>query len=443
MMFTGGLIDLDEYTHSVRLERDNCKGCTNCIKNCPTEAIRVRDGKAWINSQRCIDCGECIRKCPYFAKVAVTDSLEDLKRFRYRIAVPAPTLYGQYKNIRSLPALLGALRAVGFDDVFDVARAADVITRTSRDYLLRHEMPKPVISSACPAVVRLIQVRFPELLDHVLPVIPPNEAAARIAKDEFSQINGVPKEEIGVFFITPCAAKMTAKMNPIGFEKSAIDGCISMIDLYGEINRNLGEAGSEGFSPDKMASKYGIGWSVTGGEAIAMGKESYLAVDGIANVIQVLEEIENGKFTDLEFFEGLSCIGGCVGGPLTFENKYVAKDRIRRITESMEEPKESPEDVKRWARRHDLYFTRELEPKSVLQLDDDIAEAIRKMEEMEEIYERLPDLDCGSCGAPTCHALAEDIVQGEASEMDCIFILRDRLRQVAQDLVNIADNNSR
>ena len=65
------------------------------------------------------------------------------------------------------------------------------------------------------------------------------------------------------------------------------------------------------------------------------------------------------------------------------------------------------------------------------------------MEEMEEIYERLPDLDCGSCGAPTCHALAEDIVQGEASEMDCIFILRDRLRQVAQDLVNIADNNSR
>ena len=47
--------------HSVRLDKTRCKGCTNCLKHCPTEAIRVRNGRAHIIDERCIDCGECIR----------------------------------------------------------------------------------------------------------------------------------------------------------------------------------------------------------------------------------------------------------------------------------------------------------------------------------------------------------------------------------------------
>ncbi|HAR96891.1 MAG TPA: ferredoxin, partial [Deltaproteobacteria bacterium] len=51
------------YVHSVTLDREKCQGCTNCIKRCPVEAIRVHDGKAKIIEERCIDCGECIRCC--------------------------------------------------------------------------------------------------------------------------------------------------------------------------------------------------------------------------------------------------------------------------------------------------------------------------------------------------------------------------------------------
>jgi Fe-S-cluster-containing hydrogenase component 2 len=94
------------YYHSVTLDEDKCMGCTNCIKRCPTEAIRVRDGKAYIIAERCIDCGECIRICPYHAKIAVTDPLDAIDDYRYKIALPAPTLYGQFENLTSIDSVL-------------------------------------------------------------------------------------------------------------------------------------------------------------------------------------------------------------------------------------------------------------------------------------------------------------------------------------------------
>lgn len=85
------------YFHSVRLDRENCKGCVNCIKRCPTEAIRVRHGKAEIIEEKCIDCGECIRACPNKAKYVETDSLDLLHSYEYKIALPPPSLYGQFR----------------------------------------------------------------------------------------------------------------------------------------------------------------------------------------------------------------------------------------------------------------------------------------------------------------------------------------------------------
>ena len=90
------------YVHSVRLDADRCNGCTTCLKHCPTEAIRVRAGKASIDEARCIDCGECIRVCPQKAKRAVCSRPEDMERFRYRIALPAPALYGQFDRLEDV-----------------------------------------------------------------------------------------------------------------------------------------------------------------------------------------------------------------------------------------------------------------------------------------------------------------------------------------------------
>ena len=87
---------LATFQHSVSLDKDKCRGCTTCLKRCPTEAIRIRNGKAAINPEACIDCGECIRVCAYKAKKAIFDRFEDIPADKYRIALPPPSLYGQF-----------------------------------------------------------------------------------------------------------------------------------------------------------------------------------------------------------------------------------------------------------------------------------------------------------------------------------------------------------
>lgn len=422
--------------HSVRLDKDKCRACTNCLKRCPTEAIRVRGGRAHIIAERCIDCGECIRVCEYHAKIAVTDPLSSISRFKYKIALPAPSLYGQFKSLRSIAQVLTGLKHMGFDEVFEVARGADVVTRAIREKLRQPDLPRPLISAACPAIVRLIQVRFPDLIDHIVDVRQPMEVAALIAKREFARKHQVEENEVGCFFITPCPAKVTAIRNPIGHEKSAVDGAISVLEIYGLLSSHT--RSHEVDESLVQASAWGVGWANSGGEANAVCPENSMAVDGIENVIRVLEEIENNKLHDLTFFEGSACTGGCVGGPLNFENNYVARNMIRRMVDKTSglHP-EQHVDVSILA-KYPLYNQKDILPNSAMKLDDDIVEAMRKLEKIEEIYKRLPGYDCGSCGSPTCRTFAEDIVQGFATDMDCIHRLKDQLKIMAQQMVNLA-----
>ena len=420
--------------HSVRLEQEKCRACTNCLKRCPTEAIRVRGGSAHIIDERCIDCGECIRVCDYHAKVAVTDPLERIQQFRYRIALPAPSLYGQFKNLQNISQLLAALKELGFDDVFEVARGADVVSRAIRERLKNPDLPRPVISSACPAIVRLIQVRFPDLISHIVDVKPPVEVAAMIAKREFARKHGVSEEDIGCFFLAPCPAKVTAIHRPIGQEKSAVDGAISVMEIYGPLSAKLRTASRD----EKLqeSSDFGVGWARSGGECDAVCPNESMAVDGIGNCIRVLEEIEDNRLNGLEFFEGAACTGGCVGGPLNFENNYVARNWIRHLVDTRNADLNVDSGM---MTKYDLYVNRRIEPSSAMKLDDDLVEAMRKMEKIEDIYEKLPGYDCGSCGSPTCRTFAEDIVQGKARKIDCIHLMKEQLKVMAQQMVDIAE----
>ncbi len=419
--------------HSVRLEVDKCRACTNCLKRCPTEAIRVRGGRAHIIDERCIDCGECIRVCDYHAKVAVTDSLDTIRRFRYKIALPAPSLYGQFKNLQNISQLLAALKEVGFDDVFEVARGADVVSRAIRERLKKPDLPRPVISSACPAIVRLIQVRFPDLIDHIVDIRQPMEVAAMIARKEFARKNKVDESEVGCFFLTPCPAKVTAIRNPIGHEKSAVDGAISVMDIYGPLSSALRTAPRN--QPLQESSDFGVGWARSGGECDAVSPENSMAVDGINNCIRVLEEIEDNRLNGLEFFEGAACNGGCVGGPLNFENTYVARNWIRRLVDIRDADLNVDAGM---MTKYDLYDSKPIQPNSVMKLDEDLVEAMRKMDRIETVFKTLPGYDCGSCGSPTCRTFAEDIVQGNAHEMECIHRMKDQLKIMAQQMVDIA-----
>ena len=427
----------DKRFHSVRLDKDKCKACTNCLRRCPTEAIRVRGGRAHIIDERCIDCGECIRVCEYHAKYAQTDPLASINRFKYKIALPAPSLYGQFKHLVSPSQVLEGLLSIGFDDVYEVAEGADIVTRAIRERMRNIDRDDyPVISSACPAIVRLIRVRFPDLIPHIIDVRQPMEVAAMVARREFCKKHDVPPEDVGCFFITPCAAKMTSIRNPIGHESSAVDGAISMLELYGLLSSQLKKIPVD--TGLAKATSHGVGWANSGGEASAVCPEHSMSVDGIENVIRVLEEIENDKLPDLVFFEGSACTGGCVGGPLTFENNYIARGVVRDLMQGCDITHPDEKVDVSYLNKYHLLLDKNITANKAMRLDDDIVEAMRKIEQMEEITARLPGYDCGSCGSPTCKTFAEDIVRGFATELDCIHILKEKLKVMAQQMVELA-----
>lgn len=418
-----------EFFHSVTLDRDKCKGCINCIKRCPTEAIRVRDGKAAISPERCIDCGECIRICPHHAKQPIYDPLSVIGDYKYAIALPAPSLYAQFNNLEDTDLLLTSLRGLGFAEVFEVARAAEIISDATRQYLARPDVKKPVISSACPAVSRLIRVRFPELVPNVLPLVAPVELAARLAKREAARRTGLPPQDIGAIFISPCPAKVTAMRMPIGSEKSELDAVVAIKDVYPKLLHLMKHTDAQ---PVSASGRIGMGWAESGGEAAGLiSTERYLAADGIENVIKVLEDLEDEKLGELDFVELDACAGGCVGGVLTVENPYIAKAKLKLLRRYLPVSRNHlVADMNELAA-----WDRPMEYQPVLELGgSDASESFARYSEMQRLLKALPGLDCGSCGAPTCQALAEDIVKGVGSFDDCVVLMRQRMEAVLRAL---------
>ncbi len=420
-----------EFFHSVTLDKEKCKGCINCIKRCPTEAIRVRNKKAFIIPERCIDCGECIRVCTHHAKRATCDPLDIIEQYEYAIALPAPTLYGQFNNMDDIDILLRALIDFGFDEVYEVAKAAELVSAATRKLMREGNLKRPVISSACPAVTRLIRVRFPNLIEHVLPLNAPVELAARLSKKKAHQKTGIPIEKIGAIFISPCAAKVTASKMPIGTEKSEVSAVVSINDIYPKLLSLMHLPDSEQDSL-VQSGKIGVAWGTSAGEAAGLLNDSYLAADGIENVIRVLEDLEDERFSNLEFIELNACSGGCVGGVLTVENPYIARAKLKRIVKYMPVSMNHIDRIP-----GEALWDSDLEYAPVLTLDTDMHRALEKMNELELIEADLPGLDCGSCGAPSCRALAEDVVRGVASPDDCIFKYKESIENLIRDIHKI------
>ena len=427
---------MDKFYHSVRLDESLCKGCINCIKRCPTEAIRVRGGKASINNKFCIDCGECIRVCPHHAKLATYDKLDVMKKYKYTVALPAPSLYSQFNNLDDVNIVLNALLLMGFDDVFEVSAAAELVSEATRQYISEHEEQLPLISTACPSVVRLIRVRFPNLIPHLLPINPPVEVAAVLAVRKAMEDTGLPREEIGIMFISPCPSKVTYVKSPLGTEKSEIDQVLAIKDVYPKLLACMKTVVGEDYPVIGTSGKIGISWGHSGGEASGLFTENYLAADGIENVIRVLEDMEDQKFTNLRFVELNACNGGCVGGVLTVENPYVAEVKLKRLRKYMPVARshmhESEENVIKW--------TTGVQYEPVFRLGNNMMESFSRLNQVERLMKKFPGLDCGSGGAPTCKALAEDIVRGDAGETDCVYYLRENLHRLSEGGAVLADD---
>lgn len=422
---------MSTYQHSVSLDVAKCKGCTTCLRHCPTEAIRIRDRRAVILSERCIDCGECIRVCPHKAKKANYNKFDDLSQFKYKIALPAPTLYGQFDNLEDVDFVLQGLLDLGFDDVYEVSQAAELVSAYTRRYLKRKNLQLPIISSACPVVVRLISLRYPDLCDRIMPILPPMEIAAILAREKAHEEHPELKNsDIGVCFISPCPAKVSYVNHGFPGKKSNVDMVLSISDVYFALLSVMDKQKTP--PPVSRSGMIGIGWASTGGESSAIFNDRYLAADGIDNVIRVLDQIENGNMPGLDFIELNACPAGCVGGTMAVANPYVAKARLQTLRRYLPVSRNwlfnNSDEGDDWI--PDKYFFEEqttYQPCS--QLSGDRSESFKMMARIEEFKKTLPDLDCGSCGSPTCHTFAMDVVRGHAKPEDCVILMKEKLEK--------------
>ena len=409
---------MNTYEHSVSLDVSRCTGCTMCLKRCPTEAIRIKDGHAVINPDRCIDCGVCIRYCPNNAKKATYSKLDAVMKYKWKIALPAPTLYGQFEELEDIDYVLQGLLDIGFDDVVEVSQAAELVSAYTRLYLKNESVIKPVISSACPVVLRLISLRYPMLKEHIMQMLPPMEVAARMARDKAKREHPeLTDEDICVCFISPCPAKVSYVRNGFGEYKSEVNEVLSISDIY----FNLINVMRRGHTPAPISHSgmIGIGWATSGGECSAIFNDKYLAADGIENVNRVLDQLENGNISSLEFIELNACPGGCVGGVMALENPFVAKARLQTLRRYLPVSQNYlSEDEKEYIPEH-YFFENMPTYRPIQRLSENFAESLRMMADIQKLRDVLPGIDCGACGAPTCRAFAEDVVRGNVKRDGC------------------------
>lgn len=403
--------------HSVNLIEEKCKGCTKCLIKCPVEAVRIKNSRAVIFTDKCIDCGECIRVCPYNAHVAQRDNLDSLKGYKIKVAIPSVTIYTQFRGYIEPGFINMAIESLGFDEVYDMTYACDIVSEIIKKEI--DKTPKPAISSFCPGIVRLIQTSYPDLLEHVVKVLTPIEVAASLIREKYLNA-GFKNEDVGIFYLSPCVARIIRHGDSNFDQRGEIDGTIAISDIYPKLLKYISRNSELKDYFQENISFTGLSWSVVGGQSMSMGFKEYIGVDGVENVIKLLDDIEKGKFKEVEYVEAFACTEGCLGGILLVDNPFNARRIIRKyynkngygsIDENIGD-------------RYKEQFTANYENNNYShKFADDFVSAVVKMKEMNRLYNTLPGIDCGQCGSPSCRAFAEDVVRGLSAVEDCKMII--------------------
>lgn len=405
--------------HAIYVDENKCIGCTRCMKICATNAIRIQNGKAVINNGKCIDCGECIRVCKDNAISIAQGDFQSIFKYKVRVAIIPAVLSGQFKLDVSTDEIHQALINIGFTHVYEEELSAEFQIDAIRKFQKESEN-KPVISSFCPAIVRLIQVKYPTLTNNLVLVKSLIDITGLTILKEAAE-KGYDSSDVGIFYITPCAAKICAVVSPVGDDNSPITGFLNMDMMFDMISKeliNVKRNPIPDFNRDVHLTRTEIKWSLTGGE-IKHASGRKLSIDGIDNVIEFLDIVDDEVIDDIDFLELRACDQSCAGGILCQGNRFLTVEKlVMRANKKHVNIRHAPyyEDI-----TYDEIKVPKVKPRHVYGLDSDISVAIKKMETKRKLIDVLPNLDCGACGCPSCESFAEDVVNDLAPVSNCIF----------------------
>jgi len=412
-----------EHSKYHSLDPSKCIGCIHCMKSCPTEAIRVVNGLAVIDHERCVYCGQCHRACPTHAFYVEQDDLATIRSFKYRVILFPSIMIGQFPEKYSEDQIYDALKKVGFTHIYEVEQPMQVLIDSIDEVLKNKETQSPAISIYCPAIVRLIQGRYPSLTENLILRKAPHNLAAHFAIKQL-MLEGAVREEIGLFYATPCIAKIAAVKSPVGESESIVDGIVNMNQLYNEVMKVISDDEVADNSVQRQnLSAEGINWSLTRGESCHFGSRS-IAIDGIHNAVRFLERLENDQVKGIDFVEMRACDQSCAGGILLTGNRFMTVERLERRAKNYPAAKDISQDSipDNSEELKQKLVLDPIRPKPHFAFGNDRVKAMEKMDKAQRIVCFLPGIDCGACGAPNCQALAEDMVNNKAKMSDCIFL---------------------
>jgi anti-sigma regulatory factor (Ser/Thr protein kinase)/Fe-S-cluster-containing hydrogenase component 2 len=355
-----------------------CKECRHCLVACPTAAIRVRDALPDVLDHLCIDCTACIGACGPQA-LTMIDAPGALGGGD--VLVVPPALLAGF-GAHPVGAVVEELRGLGYDEVVSVHAYEDDLRRAVIELAATGDAPTPLISPVCPAVVSLVEVKFPALVDHLVPLASPWEAAQRdLAGRDATFAVSCPSQRSALLAQLPIAQRDAVTVHAVR------DAVLPRLAA-----RAPHVAGAPASSPQSG------------------GADDLLVVTGVSHVLAVLEAVEDDRLPGVAAIEPYICDGGCFGSPLLDEDACVASWRWAAVGGGAPGGGGSHER------------SRPFRARPGIRLDADMAVAIRKLAQLDNETRALPGKDCGVCGAPTCAALAEDIVMGRAGRALCPYV---------------------
>ncbi|MFV0551104.1 MAG: [Fe-Fe] hydrogenase large subunit C-terminal domain-containing protein [Anaerorhabdus sp.] len=383
---------------------EKCRKCMKCLKSCPTGAVFIQNQRVEINHDRCINCGKCIDACLNQGLQAKGSTLVDIKNYDYSICLVPSSMICDYKTQEEVEELFYAIKLLGFDEVVDISDIEGQVVKEAQ-LLSDGEPGKSYISSFCPVVNKLIEVKYPMLLSSILAIDYPSEIAARQLRKKYTD-----KGKIGIFNCCECIAKLNLAKYPYGNFEFEVDHALAIVDIFPFIKENMKNGripvvlcreGLQSCSPNTM-----------------LQNPDYLMADGFDKISNILEHAEFGLLNEFNLLTLFPCFNGCLGGNLLWGNSYLMRNNIHQLCHDKQKP------------IADLPFEELYGESTINQVNDmrSIQEKLAFFAKVNHQLEGLPGYDCGACGYPSCRTMAEGIALGFKSKEDC-RILRNEVKQ--------------